>query len=100
MFSFSKKSLVFVTAALFSAGSFAANGQLQTDKRNVDQACAAEAATAGCGNEQVGSGLLKCIRTYKRAHADFKPSQSCGGAMRGLIADGRELREQRESAAN
>ncbi|MGZ3703582.1 MAG: hypothetical protein ACXWSD_17625, partial [Bdellovibrionota bacterium] len=51
-------------------------------------ACTAEAQTAGCGSEQVGTGLLKCIHAYKKAHKkDFKLSDGCKAALQKEHAD-------------
>jgi hypothetical protein len=30
----------------------------------------------------VGTGLLKCLHAYKKAHADWKPSPDCHAAMK------------------
>lgn len=51
------------------------------DAQAIDSACSADAATAGCGSEKVGTGLLRCLHTYKRGHADFKFSDTCKNAM-------------------
>jgi len=57
------------------------------DKLTVDTACTADAATAKCGNEKVGTGLLKCIHAYKKANPSYQVSQSCKDAMKALHAD-------------
>ncbi len=58
------------------------------DALAIDQACVADAQTAGCGSEQVGTGLLKCIHAYKRGHRkEFKVSDGCKAAMEKARAD-------------
>lgn len=57
------------------------------DAQAVDAACAQDAATAGCGSEKVGTGLLKCLHTYKKAHSEFKFSDSCKAAMKTMRKD-------------
>lgn len=58
------------------------------DALAIDQACTAEAQTAGCGSEQVGTGLLKCIGAYKKANKkNFKISDGCKAAMQKARAD-------------
>jgi hypothetical protein len=86
----------FVLTAMMaiSTGAFAANAQMQADKQSVDQACTAEAATANCGQDQVGTGLLKCIRAYKKANPSFKLSPNCAAAMKQLHTDRSELKQQ------
>jgi hypothetical protein len=64
------------------------------DAQAIDAACTAEAQTAGCGEEKVGSGLLKCIHAYKKAHKDFKLSDGCHAA----IGKAREDRKARKGA--
>jgi hypothetical protein len=59
------------------------------DAEGVDAACTAEATTAGCGTEKVGTGLLKCIHAYHQAHREFKPSAGCKTAMMKLHTDKR-----------
>lgn len=50
----------------------------------VNVACAQDSITANCGADKVGTGLLKCIHDYKINHADFKVSDNCKAAMKGL----------------
>jgi cytochrome c2 len=70
--------LVFTLPLAAFAEGKAATG---TDAVAIDQACTAEAQTAGCGAEQVGTGLLKCLGAYKKAHHDFKFSDGCKAAI-------------------
>ena len=60
---------------------------LAADAQAIDVACKAEAAAAGCGQEVVGKGLLKCMGSYKRTHSDFKFSDGCRSAMRQMKQD-------------
>ena len=77
----------------------AANGQGKESKRPdaqaVDSACTQEAATAGCGNEKVGTGLLKCLHAYKKANASFKFSDSCKAAMKTFRVDRKEAKDKK-----
>lgn len=51
-------------------------------KEEINKACATDAATSGCEGKKVGTGLLKCLRAYKKAHKDFKFSESCKAARK------------------
>ena len=79
--------LMTVAAAQSDTQSSGKKGQMATDKNAVNSACSAEAQTAGCSNETVGHGLLKCIHAYKQAHPGFKVSDGCRSAMKQLRAD-------------
>ena len=48
----------------------------------VNAACAQDSAKAGCGNEKVGTGLLKCLKAYKQANKEYKFSEECKSAMK------------------
>lgn len=62
--------------------------ELKSDRMAINNSCTAEATTAGCANEKVGSGLLKCIHAYKQTHKkDFKLSEGCKSAMQKLHND-------------
>lgn len=60
-----------------------AQGHVATsaDAQAIDAACKSDGATAGCGNAQVGTGLMKCIHAYKETHKDWKVSEGCKAAM-------------------
>lgn len=80
---------IFITGLASSA--LAQNEQLKSDRDAVNNACSAEATTAGCGTEKVGTGLLKCLHAYKKAHKkDFSFSEGCKSAMKKLHADRQE----------
>ena len=58
------------------------------DAQAIDAACAADAKTANCGDEKVGTGLLKCLHAYKKEHKkDFKVSDGCKSAMEKMHED-------------
>ncbi|MBI3557541.1 MAG: hypothetical protein HY074_14865 [Deltaproteobacteria bacterium] len=85
----SKIKFVLPLAALFVVSfSFAEDvATKKADRQEIDTACTADAATAGCGGEVVGKGLLKCLHGYKKAHKDFKFSDGCKAAMKQARAD-------------
>jgi len=80
----------FIAAFLLSISLNAAaqkNPAMAADAKTVDNACQAEAQTAGCGQEVVGKGLLKCIGAYRKAHKDFKVSDGCRASIKKLSED-------------
>jgi hypothetical protein len=81
--------LFFATAVLWAQTSAVPSGSAAVDKNAVNSACSSEAAKAGCGNQTVGHGLLKCIHAYKQAHKDFRISPGCRSAMKQLRGDAR-----------
>ena len=60
---------------------------MKADNDAINSACTTDAQTAGCGNEVVGKGLLKCLSAYKKAHKDYKFSDSCKAALKQKHAD-------------
>ncbi len=81
---------ILLASALFfaaTANAHAMNEKLKEDAQAINAACKADASTAGCGNEVVGKGLLKCLRNYKQAHKEYKFSQGCRDAMKQLRED-------------
>ncbi|MEO5666668.1 MAG: hypothetical protein ABIR96_01280 [Bdellovibrionota bacterium] len=84
---------MFLASAIVFA--FAAHADNSSDKAAVDSSCNEEAKTANCGDQKVGSGLLKCIHAYKKEHKDFKVSDGCKSAVKKLHAD--RSTENRES---
>jgi len=85
MFNF--KCFLMLPLIVGSSFAFAVDSTIQSDRQSVDAACKAEASTAGCGAEQVGTGLLKCIHAYKKANKSFQISPGCKSAMQQLHAD-------------
>lgn len=81
--------LLALALTAFASNAFADGKASQNpDALAIDSACSADGQTAGCGSEQVGTGLLKCIHAYKKAHKkDFKISDSCKAAMQKAHAD-------------
>lgn len=66
------------------------------DAQAIDSACTSDAATAGCGSEKVGTGLLKCLWGYKKEHKDFKFSDGCKTAMKKAHDDRAAAHEKHE----
>ena len=81
--------VVLATNMVLASVAFAApDAAMEADNSAINSACSADAATAGCGSEKVGGGLLKCLHAYKKAHkADFKFSAGCKSAMEQRHAD-------------
>ena len=63
--------------------------KIQAQKDAVEAACSEDATKTGCAGQQVGEGLLKCMKAFKEAHKDFTFSESCKNARQ-------ELREERK----
>ncbi len=82
------KKLILVSAMAFSISAVSyADATMKADKQSVDTACSADAATASCGTEQVGTGLLKCLHAYKKANPKYQFTASCKAAMQQMRAD-------------
>jgi hypothetical protein len=90
------KKLFMISTLLLMGTSVLANEQLKADRAAVNESCKAEGVTAGCGENKVGTGLLKCIHKYRKEHKEFKVSQVCKASMRKLHLDRRALKETRE----
>jgi hypothetical protein len=75
--------VVFFTVALAAR----AGENMTPDAQNIDTACATDAATAGCTNEKVGTGLLKCLHAYKKTNHSYTFSAPCKTAMEKMHAD-------------
>lgn len=59
--------------------------RLQAQRAQVNSACSADAAAAGCPGQEVGDGLLKCLRNYKKQQKkEFILSEGCKNAMKSL----------------
>ena len=61
------------------------------DAQAINAACTSDATTAGCGSEKVGTGLLKCLSSYKKAHKDFKFAEGCKSAMKKMHNDKKSM---------
>lgn len=84
-----------VTILAIFFGLSVASADMKSDKEAVNAACLQDAATAGCGSEVVGKGLLKCLHTYKKGHKDYKFSDSCKTAMKTLHTDHKEKKSDK-----
>ncbi len=69
---------------------------VKADAQAVNAACTQDAATAGCGSETVGKGLLKCLHAYHKANKDFKFSEGCKSAMKTLHTDKKEMKKEKK----
>ena len=79
---------VLVTALVFGGTLSMAQGKAsEADRESVDAACVTDAATAKCGTDKVGTGLLKCLHAYRKANPTYKFSAGCKTAMQTLRAD-------------
>lgn len=88
--------LKLVSVLIMSLGlSVVANADMKSDKEGVAAACTQDSATAGCGSEVVGKGLLKCLHEYKKAHKEYKFSEGCKSAMKTLRADHKEKKSDK-----
>jgi hypothetical protein len=68
------------------------------DALAIDKACAAEAQTAGCGAEKVGTGMLRCLHTYRKEHRkDFKVSEGCKAALQKARASRKARKAKKEA---
>ena len=83
------KRIMIVTALLVASTTvFANEGEkkesAKPEAQVVNASCSEDAKTAGCGDDKVGTGLLKCLHAYKKSHSDFKFSDGCKTAMKDL----------------
>ncbi|MGZ3724700.1 MAG: hypothetical protein ACXWQQ_02835 [Pseudobdellovibrio sp.] len=58
-------------------------------KSKMEDACKADMDTTNC-HQEMGKGMMKCMMEYKKAHKDFKWSDSCKAAM----AEGKAMRKE------
>lgn len=79
-----KTAIVTLTALTIQFTAMASDPAMEADRAAVNSACSAEASTANCGDQKVGSGLLKCIQAHKKSNKDFKISDSCKASMKSL----------------
>ena len=64
-----------------------AHADMASGKQAVNAACRAEASAAGCGDKQVGTGLLRCMHAYKKAHKEFVISEGCKSSTQALRSE-------------
>ncbi|MDD5272395.1 MAG: hypothetical protein PHU14_06705 [Methylovulum sp.] len=79
--------LVCLAASTLFVATAHAKADVIAAKQNAEAACAADATTANCGSEKIGSGLLKCIFAYKKANPSFHLSDTCKTALKALRTD-------------
>lgn len=93
------KALCILAFALMSFTAFAEDSETKEPNKSahaqaVNAACATDAQTAGCSGKEVGTGLLRCLHAYKKAHKkEFKFSDGCKAAMK----EGREARKEKRA---
>lgn len=88
-----KKQILIIALSLMSVSAFA-NEAVKADRDAVNSSCSADAQTASCGSEVVGKGLLKCLHAYKKAHKEFKFSDSCKASMKQLKQDKMAMKKE------
>lgn len=66
--------------------------ELKDERDAVVTACSEESKAANCGDKVVGKGLLKCIGEHKKASKEFKVSEGCKSAMKGLKSERSKLK--------
>lgn len=59
---------------------------------SVKAACTAEIQATGC-SQDLGKGLMKCIRDYKKSNKEFTISETCKAARH----DGREMHKEHKA---
>lgn len=84
------KSVMVTLVLVASVSSFAKGEQRAAKDAEIKKACAAEIAASGCGDKDLGKGLLKCLHAYKKEHKDMVISESCKNGRK-------ELREARQA---
>lgn len=79
---------IILSAFILSTLSFAQAAESQmASAQAVNTVCTEEAEVAKCGNDKVGTGLIKCLRDHKRANKGFKISDSCEASLKQLRRD-------------
>lgn len=91
------KIAISIVLTFFTLSAFSQEHNLGAEKEAVSAACTAEAAAANCGDQKVGSGLVKCIRGYKKSHKNFKVSEGCKQAMKSLKAKKHEKKKSKKN---
>ena len=81
---------IFLVALMSAALNVQASETMKADAEAINSACTQDSATAGCGSEKVGSGLLKCLHAFKKSHSEFKFSDGCKTAMKKMHQDRKE----------
>lgn len=89
------RALVLVILSVFISHSFAVESK-NPKAIAVNDSCIEESKVANCGEQKVGTGLLKCIHGYKKEHKDFKISDVCHNAMKDLKEERKERKENKD----
>ena len=77
------KNLIMISALVMTKASVSqAKESKSPEAQAINTACAADAVTAKCDGEKVGTGLLKCLHTYKKANPTTTYSTGCVDAMK------------------
>lgn len=87
--------IITLAALTIQLTAIASEPAMDADRAAVNSACSAEATAANCGDQKVGSGLLKCIQAHKKSNRDFKISDSCKASMKSLKKARHERHEER-----
>jgi hypothetical protein len=82
-----RSSLAATALVVATSSAYAVDATTQANAEAVNAACATDASTAGCSDKVVGTGLLKCLADYKKAHPEFKFSEGCKTASAKGMAD-------------
>lgn len=89
----------FVSALVFAlsvhSAAFAATPTAQDKENasNVHSACAQDAQTAGCSDQAMGRGFLKCLSNYKKANKSFQFTPDCRVAVEKFSSDRKASRQ-------
>ncbi len=79
--------LVVGTLVSLSCSLSFAEEKMKADAEAINSACATDSATASCGADKVGTGLLKCLHKYKKENKAYKFTDGCKAAMKQMHAD-------------
>lgn len=101
--------IVIAASGMAFANPYAGNkmehkAKMDAHKAEINQACSADAATAGCSGKEVGTGLMKCLHAYKKANKSFELSEGCKSATQAAKNERKEMKakkaELQEEKAN
>ncbi|HKY89424.1 MAG TPA: hypothetical protein VJM11_00230 [Nevskiaceae bacterium] len=73
--------------ALATTSAYAVDATTQANAEAVNAACKTDAEASGCTGKVVGTGLIKCMADYKKAHPEFKFTEGCKAATAKGFAD-------------
>ncbi len=69
--------------------------EIKAQVAQIKAACAADIATTGCTSE--GREQMRCIKEYKKAHKEFKFSDACKDARKGIRKERKAMRKERKA---